>query len=309
MSPGWREWDRCALCGGREFADLYTAPDRHYGIAGCFKIVRCGRCGLVFLNPMPLEAELARMYPPSYYSYQDFLRPQNRLKRLAKRILVPRPATRDPEFPRPGRMLDLGCGSGAFLHHMRRNGWETHGVEISAEAARVGRERAGLDIFGGTLAEAAYPSDYFDYIRSNHSFEHLMNPGETLDEMRRVVKPGGKLLIGVPNIAGLNARIFKQYWWYLGAPVHPFNYSPRTLRGMVRKHGFVVDRVAYSGDYSGILGSLQIYLNRKSGRLSSQGLVVNNPALLWPAHGVARAMNALRLGDAIEITFHKGAGE
>jgi SAM-dependent methyltransferase len=308
MTPGWREWDRCALCGGRQFASLYTAPDRHYGIPGRFTIVRCTHCGLVFLNPMPLEAELARLYPPTYYSYQDFSRRQNPLKRAAKRLLVPQPKTKDPHFARPGRMLDLGCGSGEFLHHMRGQGWETHGVEISAEAARVGRERAGLRIFAGTLAEAAYPSEYFDYIRSNHSFEHLTNPGETLDEMRRVVKPTGKLLIGVPNIAGLNARIFKQYWWYLGAPVHPFSYSVGSLRGMLRKHGFAVDRVAYSGDYSGILGSMQIYLNRKSGRLSSQGLVVRNPALLWPAHGLARGLNALRLGDAIEITFHKEGG-
>jgi SAM-dependent methyltransferase len=295
----------CPLCDGKHFEPLFSVRDRHYGIEGLYRIVRCANCSLLFLNPMYSDEELSTLYPDDYYAYQDNLR-QKRWKEIARTILGFRIKTKDPKFAAPGRMLDLGCGTGWFLDQMRQQRWEVHGVEINSSAAELGRNGARLDIFAGTLKQAAYPSNYFDYIRANHSFEHISCPGETLDEIRRILRPGGTLLIGVPNVAGLNAKIFGQYWWYLGAPVHPFTYSVETLSQLLKKHGFEIARVAYNSDYSGILGSSQIWLNRKNGRKSTEGALISNPILKIFSQWVAKCIDQLNLGDAIEITANKG---
>jgi SAM-dependent methyltransferase len=295
---------RCPLCDGEHHEQMYEATDRHYGISGVYRLVRCATCSLVFLNPMFSDEEISALYPADYYAYQDHFS-RNGWRELARTLLHYRAGTQDPEFPVPGRMLDLGCGSGWFLSVMRDKGWETHGVEISTAAAELGRKQAGLNIFLGTLQQAHFPSEFFDYIRSNHSFEHISSPRETLQEIHRVLRPGGKLLIGVPNIDSLNAKLFGQYWWYLGAPVHPFNYSVETLSKLLQKHDFSVEKVNYNSYCAGILGSFQIFLNRSNRRKSTAGMFVNNPLLKVPCHWAAKVIDLFRLGDAIEITASK----
>jgi hypothetical protein len=117
----------------------------------------------------------------------------------------------------------------------------------------------------------------------------------------------GRLLIGVPNITGVNARLFGQYWWHLGAPVHPFSYSVETLSQLLEKHRFVVEAVRYNSDYAGILGSVQIWFNRNNGRKSSEGVAFNSKLLRVGCHWIAKTMDLFRVGDAIEITARKAA--
>ena len=290
----------CPLCCGENQKQVFLARDRHYGIPGFYRIVRCADCSLVFLNPMYSDQELSKLYPDDYYAYQDNFH-RTGWKELFKAVLGYHVGTRDPKFPKPGRMLDLGCGSGWFMSEMLNHGWETHGVEINGSAAELGRTTAALDIFSGTLEQAAFPTQFFDYVRANHSFEHIASPNETLDEIHRVLKADGKLLIGVPNGGGLASRAFGTYWWYRGAPVHPFTYSVRTLSELLARHDFVVEKVVYNSNYSGILGSLQIWLNRKNGRKSTEGLLFNNRLCRILCHWVAKFFDVLKLGDAIEI--------
>lgn len=304
-NESWKVIKRCPLCTSENKLNLiYIAADYHYRIHGLFPIVRCEVCTLVFLNPVPSEEELTRLYPPSYYSYQSFKK-KNKFKAFIRGLLFFNIETKDPFFSLPGRMLDIGCGSGSFLHAMREKGWETYGVEVNTAAAELGRKSAGLEIISGNLLDAAFPENHFDYIRLNHSFEHLLNPNEILMEIYRILRPDGKVLIGVPNIDGLNARIFKKYWWYLGAPVHPFNYSVRTLSYIVEKHHFVIDSVKFNSDYSGVLGSLQIFLNRNTDKISTEGRLFNNPALVLFSHWISKLVDGLKLGDAIEIICTK----
>jgi SAM-dependent methyltransferase len=296
----------CPLCEGQKFEPAYLVGDRHYGIAGRYRIVRCARCTLMFLNPMYSDEELGALYPDDYYAYQDNFS-RSRSKELIKSLLGLHIGTRDPEFSSPGRILDLGCGTGWFLREMRDKGWDSYGVEINLVAAELGRKKAGLNITAGTLRQADFPEDFFDYVRANHSFEHTSCPSETLVEIRRILRPGGRLLIGVPNVAGLNAKIFGQYWWYLGAPVHPFTYSVRTLTQLLEKQQFEIVKVTYNSDYSGILGSSQIWANRTNGRKSTEGALYKNPVLKVLFQWVAKCLDLFGAGDAIEIVASKGS--
>lgn len=304
----WKKVENCIACGGSEFAEYLHAPDPHYGNKGLFRIVRCKDCGLQFLDPMPTQKFLDGAYPDDYYAYgTPTLR--SGMKRAAKGmkdavrpfLFLRKHVTLDPRFAKPGTMLDIGCGTGQFLLEMKAKGWEVKGVEVSDAAAEAGR-RAGLDIFGGTLLEAKLPSQYFDYVRSNHSFEHIENPREVLREIRRIIKPDGKLLIGVPNVDSWAARAFGPYWFNLGPPVHPYGYSPKTLKLMLEREGFAVERTVYNSKTTGITGSLQIYINRNKNLPSHVGGVVLNPFLALPAHWMSTFLDATKQGDAIELT-------
>lgn len=289
------------MCSSPLWEEMYTTRDRHYGIPGEFRVVRCLGCCLVFLNPMCSDEELAALYPASYYAYQDKFQ-TSAFKQGLKRALGLRIMTKDPRFAIPGRVLDIGCGSGWFLRTMQHRGWTAWGVEINEAAARVGRDLAGLNIFCGRLEQAGFPSEYFDYVRSNHAFEHMCHPREQLQEIRRILKPGGKLMLGVPNVESWPAKWFGRYWWYLGAPVHPFSYSVRTLTALLQENDFAIENVAYNGDYFGIVGSCQIWLNRHNGKTSSEGWLVNNPLLRLCSQWLMNMIDWAGQGDCIEVT-------
>lgn len=292
---------RCPLCGGMAVDHLTGAQDLHYGIGGEWRYQRCTDCRVVFLNPAPTAAFLAGAYDDSYYSYQDFHLPPA-WHGVVKRLIGFNPGTTgDPAFPSPGRVLDIGCGSGQFLHRMQQRGWQTAGVELSARAAEIGNTKHRLNIQVGTLADAKLPEAGFDYVRLNHSFEHLLDPRETLARIRRLLAPGGLLFIGVPNVDGLQARWFGRYWWNLGPPVHPFNYSRPTLERLLAEQGFEMVSFRTHSNFAGILGSLQMSLNHRAGRCGDTGTLFRNPVAKLLTHWFAKATDLFSKGDCLEL--------
>lgn len=289
----------CIICGSQEVQFLVRTRDRHYGIPNEFDVVVCQGCGLRQLDPLPSESELLSFYGPDYYAFV----PPSRApwwKSIARRILRSRIPTHNPSFAIPGDFLDIGCGAGDYLLIMRDRGWRVCGAEPVQAGVKAGRE-AGFDIRHGSLLEAGFEDASFDYVRSNHSFEHIVNPLEILHEIRRILRPDGKLFLGIPNADSLPARIFGRYWWYMGVPLHPFTYSPSTLTSLVTKAGLRVEQVYYNSNYSSVTGSLQIYLNRNNGKTAGEGLVLNNIFLRLAGNAVARTFDLLHQGDAIEL--------
>lgn len=302
-----KEIKNCPNCGSADKKAFVEVPDRHYGIKGSFTYSECGSCSLIFLDPMPTDSELMAFYPEdSYYSYNvEFAAEDPWWKELIRKILFLNYRTKDPAFSTPGRMLDIGCGNGWFIYTMRQKGWDVRGVEPSKAGAEAGRISGKLDIHHGDLLTANYPSDYFDYVRSNHSFEHIPNPNEILDEIYRILKPGGKAFIGVPNINSVNGRVFGPYWYYLGAPVHTFNYSDKTLPQLLKRHRFRNIHVKYNSNYSGILGSIQIKRNEGTSKKSNEGFIVNFFPFKVLAGFFSKLFNISRQGDCIEVIFQK----
>jgi SAM-dependent methyltransferase len=133
-----------------------------------------------------------------------------------------------------GRFLDVGCATGFFLQGIRQNSdWEVHGVEFSPEAAAYARSELGLAVMAGDLQEAAYPDGFFDFVHVNNVLEHVLDPAGLLNECRRILRPGGRLFLAVPN--GVNdSRPLIDYHRGTGAPAfspsgHIFFFPARTL--------------------------------------------------------------------------------
>jgi len=296
----------CPVCGSDRRGRAFRARDPHYGNPGTWLEVACADCGSFRLDPMPSHAELLGMYPAAtYYAFR--LPPRRPGRDRLKRWLGFGPPTREPVFPGPGKVLDFGCGAGEYLLQIQSKGWACAGVEVSEPAIDVARKE-GLDVRTTLSAGEGFADDTFDYVRANHALEHVIDPASVLQDMHRVLKPGGTLFIGVPTNDGMNARLFGPHWWYLGAPVHPITFSTSGLVGLVRRIGFQVERVSTNSDFGGVAGSLQILLNRTSSRLSSEGMLFQAKVPLLLGQWAAKLQDVLGVGDKLELIARKPGG-
>jgi CMP-N,N'-diacetyllegionaminic acid synthase len=143
---------------------------------------------------------------------------------------------------RPGRFLDIGCGLGFLLSGIPE-GWEKHGVEVSGFAAE--RARSHGTIHHGDLASAHYPSGHFDLVVMHHVIEHVDDPSQLMREALRVLKPGGKLVLGTPDFDGAMARRFGENYRLLHDPTHVSLFSNESMHRFLRDHGLVIDHADY----------------------------------------------------------------
>lgn len=253
------EYVKCDLCGSGDVALLFTAKDINQLKKGLFNIVKCRKCGLVYVNPRPTKQEISKFYPKSYFLGTNF-------KTTLKSDVSQSQFSKIEKIKKPGKILDIGCGSGEFLAIARQNNWEVYGVEISKIATKYAKEKFGMNVFTGELLETNYPNEYFDVVTMWQVLEHLPNPSEVLTEINRILKNDGLLVVAVPNINSYQARIFKEFWFHLDAPRHLYHFEPDTLKKMLRKNGFKVLKINhFSNEHnaSGLIFSILTMIRSK----------------------------------------------
>jgi 2-polyprenyl-3-methyl-5-hydroxy-6-metoxy-1,4-benzoquinol methylase len=135
----------------------------------------------------------------------------------------------------PGRLLDVGCGSGEFLTRMRQKGWRVQGTEFDPEAARKAGETHGIDVDLGDICDIGYAAEQFDAITARHVIEHVRDPGLFLAECWRILKPGGRLVFLTPNADSLGHRHFRARWRGLEQPRHLYLFNPRSMRAVFER--------------------------------------------------------------------------
>lgn len=212
----------CALCGANNAAILFEGRDVWYKLPGRFPVCQCRECSHIYLNPRPSRAEIGAYYPAAYAPYQPAIDDEPSLwRRLERRYATfKRIRLIQSRLKKKGRMLDVGCATGNFLAALRRQGWEGYGVETNAGAAAYARERFGLTVFTGELEAASFPDQHFDLVVLWDVLEHLHQPRQVLLETARIARPGGSLLLVLPNPDSLEAHLFGRYWAGWDVPRH-----------------------------------------------------------------------------------------
>ena len=229
----------CNLCGSDKSKEIFCARDFTFASGERFRYVKCPECGLVFLSPRPSPDEIDKYYPDVYYQeYGEGPRELEFLRSDYSEVIAGiRP---------PGRILDLGSQKGVFLKRMQDKGWEGFGVDISEKACRIAKTDYGLkNIYAGNILDIDFPEDYFDVITLWHVVEHLHEPLHVMQKLRRLLKPDGILVAECPNIGSISAKLFGARWQPLDAPRHLYQFSGRTLRDLMRRAGFMVNKVDY----------------------------------------------------------------
>lgn len=265
----------CALCGSDGGFIHRQLKDQLFGADGSWNLKKCSNplCRLVWLDPMPLPEDIGKAYQ-TYYTHSASAPQETERAGTIKRVfrflkqayladqfgyanrpgaaprifgklfylLPPRRLRANMEirhlkFVPHGRLLDVGCGSGSWLGHMRSLGWQVEGLDFDAQAvnAAIGR---GLAVRLGGLEEQAFAANSFDVVTMSHVIEHVPNPVITLKECARILKPGGKLVLWTPNISSLGHRIFKQHWRGLEPPRHLHLFCPSSMQSLLRLGGF-----------------------------------------------------------------------
>ena len=298
MKPPLRtiEVPRCTVCG--ELGQpLYSGlRDRVSSVPGAWSVARCPQtnCGLLWLNPMPSREDVHRVYE-TYYTHAAPARRAGALSRLlaaAKRGYVAnhfgyeaagldralgllawlypgRPAELDFSVlwlhsGKRGRLLDVGAGSGWLIENMSALGWEAEGLDFDAHAVELARAR-GLTVHQGGLLEAGFEPESFDAVTMSHNIEHVHDPVAWLAEVRRILRPGGRLALATPNTGSYLHRRFREHWFPLEPPRHLHLFNRQSLDAVLRKAGFTQHRLFTSSrDAAGVfLASRSIW---RSGR-------------------------------------------
>lgn len=202
-----------------------------------------------------------------------------------------------------GRLLDVGCGSGEFLQRHVALGWEGWGVEVSPEAVRYAREKRGLRVFQGELAAARFPPAMFDTVVFNHSLEHMFSPTATLREVHRILRPGGRLFLALPNAASAEARLFGRWWFGWEVPRHLYHFTPRTLDRCLRQSGFRVIRMAWDPGTMTFLESLKYVWKYRRGRDLPRARAIS-----WLVGLLTFCLGHLRLGPIMFVHAERMEG-
>lgn len=206
-------------------------------------VVRCRRCGLVYLNPRPAEAEMEVLYSEAYFcSMQRRTGTENAEKGIAGR-------TEDivgiERFKKNGTLLDIGCATGYLLACARRRGWEVTGIEFSEWAAHVAKEQFGIKVLVGHMESLILPEKRFDVITIYHVLEHLPDPLKALEHASRWMKDDGLLVIRLPNLQSFDAWFYQDQWEGWSVPFHFYHFSPKTLKRLLGMAGLQVMRFEF----------------------------------------------------------------
>jgi SAM-dependent methyltransferase len=258
--PG-QEHVPCDLCHADDPEPLYLCRDEIYGFSGQFTFVRCRQCGMVYQTPRPTFSKMAGFYPDMDYhafkaksGFTGWLKSilQNRSASHIKRLLNTEAQN--------AHVLEVGCGAGDLLLPLHNLGLTVTGLEPNAAAAENGRQR-GLDIHTGHLGNVVLPQGHYDIAILKYVLEHVPSPRAALSTLHGLLKPGGKLLLWLPNNASWDAALFKARWRGLDAPRHLYVFTPAHIQRYLNECGFIDAKISmdsapndWAGSFSYVAG-------------------------------------------------------
>jgi len=190
------------------------------------------------VSPRPPTEQLQGSYDEDYYD--PWRREAAARRRMWRRRL------RFLRGVRRGRLLDVGCAEGAFLEIAREEGFDVVGTELSSHGASRTALRLGVPVHYGELPGARFSTGSFAAVTLWHVLERVLRPDETLAEARRILEPGGRLIVAVPNrrcpVFGAAYRVARGESLHLYQPddreQHLHHWEPRSLRTALEHHGF-----------------------------------------------------------------------
>ena len=236
-----REKDKtCPLCGSAKVERKLKTLD--YSISQePFDLLQCKQCSFIFTGNVPLENETGPYYQSeTYISHSNSKEGLvNRLYHLGRTWMLKRKSKMISGLIKlPGKLLDIGTGTGYFLHFMQKEGYEVSGVEKSQHAREFAKEQFKLEVESPEVFLKGTTKECYDIITLWHVLEHLYNPDNYLARIRSVLKKPGFLVVALPNCNSYDADFYKEYWAGYDVPRHLWHFTPDTVLQLAEKNGF-----------------------------------------------------------------------
>ena len=258
--------DACPVCGSRNTVEMYPedidikkltftyefSPESQK----TFRVVRCKKCTHVFCAPLPKDI---------YKNYEDVV-DEEYLRHAKTRELSSESLLKViKRFVLGGKLLDVGCATGDFLHVAKKFGYTVEGLELSKWSSKVAQDR-GLKIYRTSLKKlSAKNVQRYDVITLWGVIEHFENPQEEMIYLNRLLKPGGYLILWTGDVDGIMSRLLKRKWWYWQGQ-HIQYFTHKSLNLLARKNGFrhvLTKRYPIAATYDQMENSLSRYKRNK----------------------------------------------
>ena len=252
----------CPVCGESNFRAVgYRGGEAHHSGSGVrTRIVRCSTCTHQYPNPMPFPiGDLGELYSNTdeYFANHEIEGHKSSALGLVGAI--------EERLGRKGRLLDIGSGRGEVLWAARERGWESVGVEASAEFIEFGRKHLSVEARAAPFEKTGFERSSFDAVIMNGLIEHLYDPAAVLSEVKRVLKPDGWLYFDAPNEDGLYMAMGNAYmrlrgrdWVVVLAPTFPpfhvQGFNPASVKTLLKQTGFIVRDFNIHGDVFSQMG-------------------------------------------------------
>jgi len=238
-------YEQCPVCSGKNIQPFLQVKD--YTVSQeIYSLYKCSDCGFVFTQDVPSQEEIGKYYQSqNYISHSDTQQGiVNKLYHKVRKITLAgkRKLVVLQTGLSKGSLLDVGCGTGAFLNEMKTAGWDITGLEPDDTARKNAKELYGIEPKPShELFELTAES--FDAITMWHVLEHVHQLNEYVSQLNKLLKPQGVLFIAVPNYTSGDADHYKEYWAAYDVPRHLYHFSPNSMKLLMKKHGMEVKEI------------------------------------------------------------------
>lgn len=250
----------CPVCGSSNIDPLHAVKD--YTVSGKeFVIWQCAACTLRFTQDAPDADHIGPYYKAEdYISHTD--ESKGMLTTLYKQVRNHTLGRKAALIGREtglasGHILDVGCGTGAFLHSMKGAGWQAQGIEPDADARNMAMKLYGLEV-AAPAALHQFDTGTFDAITLWHVLEHVHDLHSYIERLKALLRTNGRLFIAVPNYQSVDAGVYRLHWAAYDVPRHLYHFTPQAIRVLLHQHGLVLATTKpmwFDAFYIGLLSS------------------------------------------------------
>ena len=278
------QYQHCPFCGSENFQNVLRVKD--FTVSGKeFPIAHCWQCNGRFTQQVPTQNEIGKYYQSeNYISHSDTREGlvNSLYHKVRKRTLQQKFAIVERETKiKSGKILDVGSGTGAFLHQMQQGGWKVTGLEPDEGARQKAKQLYGLDFLSpDNLFRLQH--GHFNAITLWHVLEHVHDLKGYLSQLKVLLAPGGVLFIAVPNYTSYDALHYQQFWAAYDVPRHLYHFSPECIEKLMSANGLHIHRklpMWYDSFYVSMLSEEYRTGKRNLLRAFTVGLASNAKAL------------------------------
>jgi 2-polyprenyl-3-methyl-5-hydroxy-6-metoxy-1,4-benzoquinol methylase len=238
-------YTHCPVCNSEDIHGSFSAKD--YTVSHkSFVVMHCGNCTCMFTQDVPKQEKIGKYYASeNYISHSDTQKGfVNTLYHLIrKRTLHSKKTLIKSEVRlKTGNILDIGCGTGAFLHTMQQAGWTATGLEPDEHARAKAAELYNIN---ANPSDELFSMQYatYDAITMWHVLEHVHQLHEYIEQLKNILSPTGKIFIAVPNYTSFDAQYYKEYWAAYDVPRHLYHFSPDSMKSLLSQHGLILKKI------------------------------------------------------------------